>query len=540
MSLVWDRLAGSTDRFAVRISLITDPHGGKSADADTSLSWGALQLWVEGQNLCAHVDQAETLSSVHWYLLPFLEWLADSWDPLLHEERLPVRNSGDDAASALFETKFAPILADNVASLQWEEEWFEWHERHALRAARDGGLFPNVFLRRFRDRIEVSWDDEPLPGALDDFVFSASRGVARLEPREVAEPLYDVVRAVISQLLEWRPESSRFRQLMGRFEVVQSAARRERRVAWLAGLRGWRSSSTDGQQVPRDGAEQEAPGGEIEGVWHKVVQSLRSFGNEPAAQAALATESSPLVVTGSCQAALLFGAVAPTVTEADVLALAEILIQQYRDNGNQVERLVAYEADPAPLGIPAYQQGYDLAEQLHDRLDFHDEWVDIERLLERLGVEVLHRPLSDGKIRGVSIVSPQHLPTIMVNSGSIYGTASGPLRFTLSHELCHLLFDREVGQRLAIASGAWAPRNIERRANAFAAMFLMPPRLLSSAIANAPAPINTMDGIEAIAQRLHVGATAAIQHLYNLTLMDESDRDALLSQLGGSPSDLVG
>jgi Zn-dependent peptidase ImmA (M78 family) len=540
MSLVWERLAGNTDRFAVRISLITDPHEGKGADADTSLSWGALQLWVEGQNLCAHVDQAETLSSAHWYLLPFLEWLANSWDPLFHEERLPVRNSGDDAASALFETKFAPLLADNVASLQWEEEWFEWHERHALRAARDGGLFPNVFLRRFRDQVEVSWDDEPLPGALDDFAFSASRGVARLEPREVAEPLYEVVRAAISQLLEWRPESSRFRQLMEQFEVLQSAAQRERRVAWLAGLRGWRSSSNDVQRLPGDSVEREAAGEEIQGVWHRVVRSLRSFGNEPAAQAALATEFSPLVVTGSCQAALLFGAVAPTVTDVDALALAEILIRQYRGADNQIERLTAYQADSAPLGVPAYQQGYDLADQVHDRLDFKDEWVDIEGFLEQLGVEVLHRPLSDRNIRGVSLVSPQHLPTIMVNLGSIYGTASGPLRFTLAHELCHLLFDRGLGQRLAIVSGAWAPRNIERRANAFAAMFLMPPRLLSSAIAYAPAPINTMEGIEAIARRLHVGATAAIHHLYNLTLMDESDRDALLSQVGGAPSDLVG
>ena len=45
-------------------------------------------------------------------------------------------------------------------------------------------------------------------------------------------------------------------------------------------------------------------------------------------------------------------------------------------------------------------------------------------------------------------------------------------RFTLAHELCHLIHDRGYGARLAIASGPWAPADVEQRANAFAAMLL--------------------------------------------------------------------
>jgi len=44
---------------------------------------------------------------------------------------------------------------------------------------------------------------------------------------------------------------------------------------------------------------------------------------------------------------------------------------------------------------------------------------------------------------------------------------------------CHILFDREYGTKWALASGPWAPRDLERRANAFAAMLLMPPGLLA-------------------------------------------------------------
>jgi Zn-dependent peptidase ImmA (M78 family) len=532
MSLMWERLAGSTDRFAVRMSLLTDPDRGRGADEETSLSWGAIQLWIEGQNVCAHVDQSETLTSVHWYLLPFLEWLTDSWDPLFHEERLPIKNSGDDAASALFETRFAPRLADDVESFRWEEGWYEWYQRHSLRAARDGGLFPNVYIRRFRDRIELSWDEEPLPGALDDFSFLASRGMARLKPRDVTGPLHQVAEAAVRQLLEWMPESSRYQHLLERLEALASSSRKEQRVAWLAGLRVW---------SPRQNADQTASIGvedlpnaaaETQSLWLRVTDTLRSLGSERAAEAALATEASPLVVTGSCQAALLFGAVAPTVTEEDVVALAEVLISQYDESGDCITRLAAIELPPAMLDAPPWQQGSEWAEQLIEELKSPGDWVDIEGFLDQIGVEVLRRNLSDRRVRGVSLVSPHHVPTIVSNPESIYGKTETSFRFTLAHELCHLLFDREFGQRLAIASGPWAPRDIERRANAFAAMFLMPPHLISRALADVADPIYTLQGVRAVAESLKVGVRATIQHLYNLTLMDESDRDALLSELG--------
>ena len=41
------------------------------------------------ENLCAHREDGEQVDSVHWYLLPLIEWFADNWNPLLHEERLP-------------------------------------------------------------------------------------------------------------------------------------------------------------------------------------------------------------------------------------------------------------------------------------------------------------------------------------------------------------------------------------------------------------------------------------------------------------------
>jgi hypothetical protein len=78
MSTLWEKFVGDTDQFGLRISFHADPDRGRAATLEESLSWGSFQLWVEGQNLCAHREEGEYIESVHWYLLPLLTWLANN------------------------------------------------------------------------------------------------------------------------------------------------------------------------------------------------------------------------------------------------------------------------------------------------------------------------------------------------------------------------------------------------------------------------------------------------------------------------------
>ena len=149
MQIRWEKLAGDIDKFAVKMAFGPDPDDGRSIDPDVSVSWGGFQLWVKGRNLCAHQEEGERFDSVYWYLLPLVEWLAHQSSFLLPEEHPPAGVAEDTARASLQETRFAQpaIELKKGRPDPWGGARHGWWRRHAIRAAREGGLFPDVLLR---------------------------------------------------------------------------------------------------------------------------------------------------------------------------------------------------------------------------------------------------------------------------------------------------------------------------------------------------------------------------------------------------------
>ena len=186
----WERLAGDTDVFAVKVAFMDDPDDGLGADEDQWRSWGAFQIWVRGANLCSHLEEGERVESVHWYLLPLLEWIACSWDPLLHEERLPCKNDAEDGWRSLQANRFPSAAIGELQEEAWETWWQQWWSRHSIGAASEGGIFPDVVVRRCRDLVEISWGDTRSVGVPGHVSFTAAGpDVVRLSPQDVAAPL---------------------------------------------------------------------------------------------------------------------------------------------------------------------------------------------------------------------------------------------------------------------------------------------------------------------------------------------------------------
>ena len=510
MSTRWERLVGDTSAFAFKVAFSPDPDDGQGIDPDLSVSWGGFQLWVKGRNLCAHQEEGERLDYAHWYLLPLIEWFVRQWNPLLHEERLPARNAADTAWASLGETRFPPMAVEfeEERANAWESAWQSWWRRHAIRAAREGGLFPDVIVRRFRDEIEISWGNSRSQGMPGHFAFDASEsGFARFHPDEVAAPLHDILSGAGEYLASLAPESERIRTLNRKIRALRTP-NREERLGWLAGL----------------GVDERA----VRQGWRRVKRHLAERPKTHQGSMLAASGHSKLVVEAACHAALMFGTAAPDIRKEDVLQLADAMIEFHLpiDHASTARITSICQAIPVDdSGGSPWSQGYRLAEELHEKLEDEfvaDDFVDIDRLLASLDVRVVDVSLTDESIRAVAIAGPRYHPGIACNGRNRFNAHSFGRRFTLAHELCHLLFDRGTRQRLTIASGPWAPIAIERRANAFAAMLLMPTEMVRRAVSILNSPVASQIQVATVASRLNTGFDATLSHLKNLGFIDES------------------
>ena len=80
---------------------------------------------------------------------------------------------------------------------------------------------------------------------------------------------------------------------------------------------------------------------------------------------------------------------------------------------------------------------------------------------------------------------------------------------------------------MAIASGPWAPQAIEKRANAFAAMLLMPRSCLQKAMSGVNKDSIGFEDLVHISAVLGVGIRSVIDHLYNCGYVDPAGRKRL-------------
>lgn len=502
--------AGDRTALAFTLGFASNPHGDNDRAAiEERVSWGYFSLWAGGENLCAHVEQGEVLNAAHWYMLPLIEWFTDNWDALLHEERPPLQNAGTSAAESSMRTRVPPLTLKEMDEFHWLDKWSEWWHRHSIRASRSGGVFPDVYMRRYREKLEISTGTEALPDVPEDVFFLTPRRVHCVDPVAAADSLFIVLNAAVQELRRRVPESDRVASLQAKLQDLTVPERRLPRMAWVAGL------GDDAERYVRIAAE-------VDAVLAPVAREIREELRDPG-------RSSDLVIYGSPYARLLYGAMSPSTTEEDVVRLTHALVSNYvSDAGLWLETLTSEELrvlERETRQLTPGEQGSRLGElacQLFATSG--DAWVDIHAALTHLRVDVSKIDLSDDEVRAVSVFGPTQKPHVFCNRLTRWGQSLGVERFTLAHELCHLLLDREWGNTLAVASGPWAPVAIEQRANAFAAAFLMPSWLLRDAVTDLDQPIDAAEAISMLARRLRVSSSSLVDRLYNLGEVTAEDR----------------
>ena len=490
---------GDKARFEIAVRWAHDPEPRERRPAHGGWSTGELRLTVNHHVLTRNEASGTRSDAVGWYLLPIFEWIAQNWVSLLHEERFAWReNSAAPAATAAFLALRRSIDVDGA--LPSGEEYGDiqaWWARHALRAADSSALFPDVVFRRLVDEIEISWTARPPSYAPDAFRFALMPGVAILSASAVAGPLWEA--------LNWIGATASGHSLADddRLSIVKL----ERRLQVLKKLP---ASTLEAGYLPE---RLFSALSEMRGKIHLPDRS-KKLKNVPALEAL-------------DDAVLMFGGVSPDIGKSDMNTLLGLLSSKAGGQESPRLRALVDDAVGAPALLP-FQEGYDLAEQLLEDcfLPGSDSYVDVRALLSGWGVRIVEKVLKTNTIRGVAIAGERYSPAILVNKTSDYNASEAGKRFTLAHELFHILYDRSAARRVSIVSGPWAPPGVEKRANAFAAMFLMPRSLLTRSF-----PTGNIDeeAVTSAADAMQVGISALVEHLFNTSMIGEVERDRLRS-----------
>jgi Zn-dependent peptidase ImmA (M78 family) len=494
MSRVAQIWRGDTAQFALGLDVRADPDSGVFDPVDP---WAGLQIWVRGQNLTAHTDQlGEVNDAIFWQFGELLEWFAQKWDALLHEQWVPVV-AGAASLSDAFERP--PTDHDAGRSSDRYDMW----SRHCLLAARAGGPMRTISLRRFGNGLEVSWTTSDAAGT--DLRYSEPAGTESFPVEVVAGTLYSFLECCAATLVALAPGVSRWVDLgaaVTRIAETTSNAKRAR-VSWLVGG---------------------------EPSWQRLLSASNILPEGTAQDFAFAHPTAPVQMCS--EPVLLFGTMNPRVSERDVGSLLQRWLDARREPSS-AHPLLAREPLPLQVGTKPWEQGYSAAEEIREQLDLGDGPIDeVEPILARLGVAVHEIQLDDSTIPAVCLGSPHTVPTILINRACRRMSHRPVRRMALVHELAHLLLDRDCGQRIAVAEGAWAPLPVEQRARSFAVMWLMPEPGISRWIADSDVDVRTPAGLDAIAHAFGVSRQAAARHLYHLRYFADLDEaDALVEEL---------
>ena len=461
-------------------------------------SWGEWRLWIADINLCELRLETSNgpvdVEEVRWFLAPLFRWVVDNWMPLLHEKRLPPGGRLGDSRPRSARGAYLSILESAGDDFERFPPWQHWAKRHSLRTASEGGILPDVFVQRIEDDVELSWGDRVQPGA-GAATFVVEDGVARTSVNAVAGALYSAV--------EWFFEQQEPNAAPWAHELRSRWEETSRRPAGISALSWYLDSHPEPNALTQ-----------------KFLIALKKLGQP------LSLPEEPWWGNLSPEIAM-FGDLSPKISsDAAVVLLAEYFRAQTNigDSGKLSELLSDV---PAWTTSSPWHNGYSLALEILEEIDPEPEAsvTRIECMLENLGVWVINVNLGEQGPRGVALAGGDLQPTILINLDNSRNLFRGR-RFTLAHELCHILFDRSHARPLAHSSTPWASPSVEQRANAFAAMLLMPP---TRAKLPATADLTELKKIvHRLADKMIVSRVALKWHLANIDKISADELEFLL------------
>lgn len=119
--------------------------------SEKDLIWGDAQIYIGDQELIS----ADGL--ITWTWVDLLEWLADNWHSLIHEQSYPFGISASSFLDFMEKLKSRWETMDDASVDEEEGIAYPFIDRHDLDHAFKGMYIPSVFIIRREDNMEISF-----------------------------------------------------------------------------------------------------------------------------------------------------------------------------------------------------------------------------------------------------------------------------------------------------------------------------------------------------------------------------------------------
>jgi hypothetical protein len=158
-------------------------------------SMGDLQITVGHQILTARRHGEYERNYISWYLYPLFDWFIQQWSWLFHEEMYSwAEKSGAPAVLASFAALGRTIGSSDEAERIEYRTIHGWWTRHALRAADNSALYPDICFRRVGDEVEISWSGRQPEYAPEGLVLALAPGFATFVVEAVVQPIWEFLK----------------------------------------------------------------------------------------------------------------------------------------------------------------------------------------------------------------------------------------------------------------------------------------------------------------------------------------------------------
>ena len=424
-----------------------------SSQYGAGLAWGKLELWLGGTLVWYQQEEGSNNTvPVVWTWVDLLQGLARIWPWLTLEEGYPIAITPEHPGRLMDEAAQRwQDMAEGQAEAE-EDVLYDFRQRHDLSLLLRGVYLPALWVLR-EGRECVLWSP-------------AVAHAVRRPHAEVMGTLEELGQALAAHL-----------EASNEPRAITAIARWNQRKAMVDSHLITVSSGLEAEEIA-----------ELTGMKNPEMSEIYRF-----------FEIDPDTIGLSSNSELLMAArmTAGYVTPANQRVLLNEIRNIALHNTPKLDELSRSAPEVIQPGVPGYQQGYALANWLRSQLNMQpDHAPDPEQLLAQWGVALKDCDIS-AAIDAVAVWCVRHGPAVLPNkNGKSRASTRNGYRITLAHEMCHLLVDRNRSLPAAEVLGGQSPKLAEKRANAFAAEFLLPREQAAAACLNAPEVLQAAGWLE--------------------------------------------